>query len=177
MATQKKIGTVSSLSDKISRAKAIVLSDYRGLKHKQLEELRRSLKKLKADFVVVKNTLLKRALGKKDLDPTLKEATGALFVYEDEVLPLKELLKYFKAAGAGKAKAGLLGAQLLSEADITRFASLPTRAVLLSQLVSQLNTPIQGLHYALSWNINRLVWGLNAIEKLKSQNANLKNTT
>jgi len=44
MATQKKIDTVSALTDKISRAKAIVLADYRGLKHKQLEELRKLLK-------------------------------------------------------------------------------------------------------------------------------------
>lgn len=163
MATQRKIDTVTSLSDKLSRAKAIVLADYRGLKHKQLEELRKALKKLEAEFVVTKNTLLKRALAKDDLTSFLKEATGTLFAYADEVAPLKELLKFFKTAGAGKPKTGLLGNTVLSDTDITKLATLPNRQTLLAQLVSQLNAPIQGLHYALSWNINRLVWALKEV--------------
>lgn len=167
-AKQKKIDTVSSLTDKLSRAHAIVLADYRGLKHKQLEELRKGLKKLEAEFVVTKNTLLKRALTRDDLTSYLKEATGTLFAYADEVSPLKELLKFFKTAGAGKPKAGLLGNTVLSDADITKLASLPNRQTLLAQLVGQLNAPIQGLHYALSWNLNRLVWAINAIKNTKS---------
>ena len=168
MATQKKIDTVTSLTEKISRAKAIILADYRGLKHKQLEEIRRSIKKLEAEFVVTKNTLLKRALGDTALTGALKESTGALFSYADEVAPLKELMKFFKIAGTGKPKAGLLGAQVLSDTEVIKLASLPIRDVLLGQLVAQLNAPIQALHYALSWNINTLVWAINAIKNKKS---------
>ena len=62
MATQKKIDTVTLLTDKISRAKAMVFVDYRGLKHKQMEELRKNLKKVEAEFTVAKNRLMKRAL-------------------------------------------------------------------------------------------------------------------
>lgn len=165
MATQKKIDTVTELTDKVGKAKSIVLADYRGLKHKQLEELRKALKKADAEFAVTKNTLFKRALGDKaaSLDAQLKESTGALFAYADEVAPLKELIKFFKAAGFGKTKGGLLGTAVLAEADVTRLASLPTRELLLAQLVGQLNAPIQGLHRALSWNINRLVWALKEV--------------
>lgn len=161
--TQKKIDTVTELTAKVAKAKSIVLADYRGLKHKQLEELRRALKKLDAQFVVTKNTLLTRAGMAKN-----KGATAALFAFSDEVAPLKELLKFFKAAGAGITKGGLLGTHTLSEADVSRLAALPTRTQLLGQLVGQLNAPIQGLHHALNWNINKLVWALNAVKSTKN---------
>ncbi|MBI3955674.1 50S ribosomal protein L10 [Candidatus Gottesmanbacteria bacterium] len=165
MATQKKIATVSLLSEKISRAKAMVFVDYRGLKHKQMEELRKLLKNVGAEFTVAKNRLMKRALGK---EVKFTDTTATLFAYADEVSPIKELLKFFKTAGAGKPKAGILGTSVLSEADVTRLAALPTRNVLLAQLVGQLRAPIQGFHYALSWNINKFVWALGAVKEKKT---------
>jgi large subunit ribosomal protein L10 len=162
--TQKKIDTVTELTEKVAKAKSIVLADYRGLKHKQLEELRRTLKKLDAQFVVTKNTLLSRA-GVKDSTG----ATAALFSFSDEVAPLKILLKFFKSAGAGTTKGGLLGATMLTQADVTKLSTLPARPQLLGQLAAQLNAPVQSLHYALSWNINKLVWGLNAVKNTKKE--------
>ena len=171
MATQKKIDTVKELADKVTRATSIMVADYRGLKHKQLEELHKLLKKAEAEFVVTKNRLLKRALSErnesKGLETSLTDTTATLFSYADEVAPLKELLKFFKAAGVGRAKAGLLGNNVLTEAEVTRLAALPAREVLLGRLVGQLNAPIQGLHYALSWNINKLVWALDAVKNKK----------
>ncbi|MBI3577427.1 50S ribosomal protein L10 [Candidatus Gottesmanbacteria bacterium] len=170
MATQKKIDSVNQLTDKLAKAKSVVLADYRGLKHKQMEDLRKLLKKTEADFVVAKNRLMLRALGDKaeSLKANLVDTTAILFSYADEVAPLKELAKFFKTAGVGKTKIGLLGGQTLSEADLTRLATLPSREMLLAQLVGQLNAPIQGLHYALSWNINKLVWALDGIKSKKN---------
>ncbi len=167
--TSKKLETVTDLTDKVAKAKSIILADYSGLKHKQLEELRKLLKKTDAEFAVTKNTLLKRALGDKapSVEGQLTTATAALFAYADEVAPLKELLKFFKTAGFGKTKGGLLGATVLAEADVAKLAALPSRQLLLGKLVGQLNAPIQGLHHALSWNINTFVWALNAIKNKK----------
>ena len=170
MATQKKIDTVTTLTDKLGKAKVVILTEYRGLKHKQLEELRRSLKKADGEFMVAKNRLVLRALGDRGegLKDSLTEQTAVLFSYKDEVAPLKEMLKFFKAAGMGKAKAGIMGTTVMTEKDVTRLATLPSKEVLLGKLVGQLNAPIQGLHYALSWNINKLVWALNAVKGKKS---------
>lgn len=180
MATQKKIDTVAELTDKLSRAKAFVLADYRGLKHKQLEELHTLLKKVEGEFVVAKNRLFKRALREnsgqalgdkaKELESHLHETTALLFSYADEVAPLKELLKFFKVAGFGKAKAGYFDGQIFEEAQVMRLSTIPSRQILLSQLVGQLNAPIQGLHYALSWNMTKLVYALNAVKDSKGLN-------
>ena len=163
---QKKIETVKNLTDKIAKAKSMVFADYTGIKHQQLEDLRKSLKPLNAEFVVIKNKLMQRALGDsaKDVMGELKSSTAALFAYRDEVAPLKAVLKFFKNLQLGKTKGGLLGKSHIDENDVTRLAQLPTREALLGKLAGQLNAPIQGLHYALSWNINRLVWALNGIE-------------
>lgn len=171
MATQKKIDKVTELTDKVAKAKSIVLTDYQGLKHKQLEELRKQLRKVDAEFVITKNRLLRRALSNKaaeSINDLLEQPTAVLFSYKDEVAALKELLKFYKAAAVGKTKGGLLGDKALTDAEVTRLAQLPARDQLLGQLVRQLNAPIQGLHYALSWNMNRLAWALQAIKEQKS---------
>ena len=138
----------------------------------------RLLKKSGGEFVVAKNRLFKRALQKnsgqdlgdkvKELESHLHQTTALLFSYADEVAPLKELLKFFKVAGFGKAKAGVFGGQLFSEADVIRLSTIPPRQTLLAQLAGQLNAPIQGLHYALSWNLRELVYALNAVKEKKS---------
>lgn len=168
--TPKKLETVSELTDKVAKAKSVVVADYTGLKHKQLEELRRILKKVDGEIVITKNRLLSRALGDRaeKVEAMLREQTATLFAYADEVAPLKELLKFFKAAAVGKAKGGLLGDTPLTAEDVTKLASLPSRDVLLGRLVGQLNAPIQGLHYALQWNLNKLAWALNAVKEKKA---------
>ncbi|MBI3559794.1 50S ribosomal protein L10, partial [Candidatus Gottesmanbacteria bacterium] len=133
---------------------------------------------LEGEFTVAKNRLMVRALAQKRSNLVdeqqgstfakfLTDTTATLFAYADEVAPLKELLKYFKTAGVGIPKGGLLGPSVLTDTDVTRLASIPTRPVLLAQLVGQLNAPIQGLHYALNWNINKLVWALQAVKSNK----------
>ncbi len=80
---------------------------------------------------------------------------------------LKEFTKFIKAAGLGKTKGGLMGNVVLSPEEVERLSKLPGREALLGKLVGQLNAPIQSLHYALQWNINKLVWALNGIKNTK----------
>ena len=148
----------------------MILTDYRGIKHKDLENIRKLLKKSNAELVVSKNTLMLRALGTKadSITSSFTDSTAVLFEYGDEVAPLKELLKFFKTATMGKAKAGILGDRVLTESEVTRLAALPSKDALLGQLVRQLMGPVQGLHHALSWNLNKFVWALHAIKNSKS---------
>lgn len=170
MPTQKKIDIVSQLKTKLEKAKALVLTDPSGLTHKQLEDLRKLLKKTEAEFTITKNTLLKRALEevRKSVDETsLSGSTATLFAYADEVSPIKALTEFLKSTGMGKIKVGLLGKTELSQTDIERLAKLPPREMLLAQLVRQMQTPLYGLHNALSWNLRQLVWTLEAVRNRK----------
>lgn len=169
MATQKKVDAVNSLTEKISQSKSIVFANYKGIKHKQLEELRKTLKKNNAEMVVSKNRLLLRAFGDQaeQLKDTLTNETAAVFNYGDEVTGVKDLEAFFKAQAMGTYKGGLLGTQLLSADEVKRLASIPSKDVLVAKLLGQLQSPLYGLHYALSWNMNKLVWALNSIKEKK----------
>lgn len=170
----KKIDIVKELTDKLSRAKALVIADYQGLTHKQLEELRKLLKKTEAEFKISKNNLLKKALEEvhKPLSAShLQGATATLFAYADEVSPIKTLVTFFKNAAHGSVRAGVLGANELTASDIEKLSVLPSREILLAQLVGQLRSPIYGLHNALSWNLKKLVWTIEAVKTKKADTA------
>ena len=166
---QKKQEIVSKLSEKISRAKALVFTNYQGLTHKQLEELKKALKALDTEFMVTKNTLLKIALenSKFKIQDGLVNPTATLFVYDDAIAPLKQIAKTLKVLGLPTIKFGIIDNQALTDNQLLKLAMLPSREVLLAQVVSGLKSPIFGLHRALSWNINKLVMTLAAIQQKK----------
>src|SRR3990167_587934 len=149
---QKKEDTVKDLNGKFTRAKAFFLTDYKGLTHKELEDLRRRLKKVEAEYVVAKNTLIKIALeqtGKQtsgQLKDHLKESTATMFAYGDEMAAVKAL------------------------SDFAKNLTLPSRDILLATLLNGLNAPIQKFHYALSWNLVKFVTVLDNIKSKKPSN-------
>lgn len=177
MTTQKKITIVKKLTEKLERAKAFFLADYRGLTHQQLEGLRSILKKTGAELVIVKNKLFSRSLeqskiDKKHLDGlknSLKNPTAAFFAYKDAIVSIKELYKFVKSADLPKIKSGFFEARVIGAEEFNSLATLPTQEVLLTILAARLNAPIYGLHYALMWNLQRLVVTLNNIKYQKSR--------
>ncbi len=169
---QKKIAVVAEINDKVAKAKAIVMTNYTGLTHKQLEEFKREIKKSEAEFAVTKNTLLKRSLVENKLetgeDKNFDQPTGTMFLYGDIVAPLKALAKMIKTLEKPQVKFGILDGKILSDKEVLKLATLPSKEVLLGQLVGMLNSPIQGLHRALNWNLQKFVMTLGAIEKKKT---------
>lgn len=160
MANVKNTTVVASLKDKFSRAKSVVLADYRGLTHKQAEELHRNVKKVGGEFIVAKNSLLKIAGGYQATGPT-----GALIAYEDELTPLKELFKTIKTLGLPIVKSGVINGIVYDEADISRIAKLPSKEILQGQAVSRLSGPLYGLTYTLNYNLQKLTYILANIKK------------
>src|SRR5437867_1784695 len=99
---QQKEETVVVLTDKLARAKSVVFADYRGLTMKQLSDLRKKLREVNGELTIAKNTLLKRA----NPDLNLEGPTATLLAYDDEISPIKILVKALKDSGLGKVKSG-----------------------------------------------------------------------
>ena len=169
----KKGAILEELEGKVSKSKAIIFTNYQGLTHKQIEELKKAVKPLKADFVVAKNTLLALALpdfiNSKDTS-ALQGPTGTMFVYEDLIGPLKQLAKTIKLLGLPSIKFGILDKEKLTSEQILKLATLPSREVLLAQLVGGLKSPIYALHRSLNWNLQKLVMTMGEISKHKALN-------
>jgi large subunit ribosomal protein L10 len=168
MATQRKILTVENLAQKLKDAKSVVLTDYQGLDVKQISNLRSLVKEAGGEFEVVKNTLLRRAAAdaKAPLeDAVLTGPTAVLWSWEDEISPLKVMDKFAAENEFPKAKAGLLGDQVLSADKIRELAALPGQSELQTRLVGFLNAPIYGLVSNLQGNLRKLVYTLQAVSK------------
>lgn len=167
----KKQQLVAEMVVKAEKAKAIVLTDYKGLTHQQLEAFKKTLRNANAEFSVTKNTLLKRALKEAKLDigedSNYNQPTGTLFLYGDPVGPLKTLAKMIKDIQKPAIKYGILDKKGISDQQVMTLATLPSREVLLAQLFAGMKSPISGLHRALSWNMQNLVITLKAIESKK----------
>jgi len=168
---QKKEQLIAELVGKVEKSNAMVFANYQGLTHQQLENLKKNLKKAEAEFVAVKNTLLQRALeGKIDHEATKEyftQPTGALFIYNDIVEPLKHLSKTIKEFKMPVIKFGIMDGKVVSDKDVTKIASLPPLPVLQARLLGQMQAPISGLHRALNWNLQSLVMTLQAISDKK----------
>lgn len=168
---QKKMDIVTKLNEKLANTKAIIFTNYQGLTHKQLEGLKKTIKPLKADYVVAKNSLVLRALeankikieDKKQLDGP----TGTLLIYDDISGPLKALAKLIKELGIPSVKFGIMDSQNLTGEQILKISTLPNRETLLAQVVGGLKSPIFGLHRVLNWNLQKFIMTLNAVAAVK----------
>jgi len=167
---QQKEEITANLQEKLSKAKALIFADYKGMSMKQLSELRNLLRNQQAEFIITKNALLERAALNTTyhlLPTTYQGPTATLFAYDDQITPIKILVKALKDAAIGKVKAGFLGAEVLDENKILTLASLPTKDELKGQVVGVLVAPLQGMVSVLQGNLRNLVYALSEIQKTK----------
>jgi large subunit ribosomal protein L10 len=168
---QKKVVIVDDLTEKLGKSKMIVFTNFQGLTHKQLEGLKRAIKPMQAEFVVAKNSLILRALDANKIKVEDESAffgpTGTLITYADIVSPLKELAKLIKELGIPNVKLGIMDGNTITGDQVLKISSLPSKETLLTQLVFTLQSPIQGLHRSLNWNLQKLVMTLSEVAKKK----------
>jgi large subunit ribosomal protein L10 len=166
----EKVAIVAEVKEKISASQAVLITEYRGLKVKNLAELRRSLAPAGAEFKVYKNTLVRRAAeeaGIVGLADQLVGPTAVTFVQGDIAAAAKTLRDFAKTNPLLVIKGGALGTVLLSDKDVAALADLPSREVLLAQIAGAFQAPMvkmAGLLQALPRNF---AYGLKALIEQK----------
>ncbi|NLN07721.1 MAG: 50S ribosomal protein L10 [Firmicutes bacterium] len=171
---EKKEKIVSEIKTDLSRAKAAIVTDYRGLNVEQITSLRRALRAEKVKYMVVKNTLAKRAaqeLGITGLDAYLEGPTAIAYGFEDPVAPAKILTKFAKEFEFLKLKGGLLEGALMDTAMIKTLADLPSREVLLAKLAGAFAAPMTGFAGAAQALLRKFVATLDAVREKKAAEA------
>lgn len=159
------------LKEKAQKAKSVVVTDYAGLTVTQQTKLRSEIKKAGGEFVVGKNTLLRLAIEKDELNDTFQGQSGVVFAYDDEVTPLKALVTFIKEVEKPALKAGFLAGKLLSVKDIQEYAKLPGKSELIVMLIQRLQGPAYGLVNVLQGGMRNLVYALKDLENKKSTQA------
>jgi len=167
MPNTKKIFTVQNLAEKFKQAKGLVLTNYSGLNVSQINDLRKEIKKAGGEFEVVKNNLIRLATQDSQLPTTDWQLTGptaALWIYNQDLSPLKILNNFIKQTELPKIKFGFWEGEKISEEKISQLANLPGIDQLRAQLLASLQSPTFRLANALSWNLKKLILVLKAIK-------------
>ena len=157
MARPDKAAAVAELTEEFRGSQGAVLTEYRGLSVKQLQDLRRSLGE-NASYAVVKNTLTKIAAkdaGIEGFEDLLAGPSAIAFIKGDPVETAKGLRDFAKANPALVIKGGVLDGKPLSPDEINTFADLESREVLLAKLAGAMTASLQSAVFLLNAPITK----------------------
>ena len=171
MNREEKRSFVGEFREKVEGAPVLYLTDFSGLDVKSMTQLRRQLRDSGAEYLVVKNRLVKLAVADLDM-PDISEAllgpTGVVLGYEGVVEPAKVVRDFAKEHDDKPTfKLGVLDNKVVSAAEIERLAQLPPRDQLLAELVGVLQAPMAALVGALEGKVQEMLGLLEALKEEK----------
>ena len=148
MERAQKETIVAAVKAKFDKMTSAVFVDFKGLNVEQVSKLRDEFRKSGVEYRVVKNSLVKHAVGHhawaKKLDDTLVGMTGVAWSYEDPSAAAKVVKAFRKDNVKLKVKAGLIDGQLLSGDQVEQsLATMPGKDELRSSLLATMQAPLQ----------------------------------
>jgi len=145
MPTPQKEQVLKDTQERITDVRGIYLADFSGLTVEKMTDLRRRCREQGVQFRVIKNTLLRRAFnarGITELDDFLVGNTGLVFSPASEMAPARILSDFAKENEKLKVKAAVVDGRLFDAKSIATLATLPSREVLLSQVLATFIAPM-----------------------------------
>jgi large subunit ribosomal protein L10 len=141
-----KIAEVEAIKGYLNDAVAALLTEYRGLKVKEIGELRDALRGSSTEYRVLKNTLTGiavREVGYGELESLLEGPTAVAFVHGDPVQAAKDLAEFARTHPALVLKGGVLDGKVLDAGSVRQLATLESREVMLARLAGMLQASLQ----------------------------------
>lgn len=145
MPNAEKVQILEAATEQLRGVRGVYLADFSGLNVAQMTKLRKECRDQGVRFKIVKNTLLKRAFnanGITELDAFLEGPTGIAFSPESEMAPAKILSDFAKEHEKPQIKAAIVDGRLYDRAAVAELASLPSREVLMSQVLATIIAPM-----------------------------------
>lgn len=158
---KQKEELVNNLAAELKEDTLILLVDYRGISVEDVTKLRNEIREANAEYKVIKNNIIKRALnanGENGLDDVLEGPTALITSKEDYLAPAKAIYNFSKKNDFYKIKGGIIEGKVMTAEEIIAIAKLPSRQELLAKLAG-----------ALLGNITKLAV---ALDQVKDQKAN-----
>lgn len=140
---------VEKLTELLKGSVSGVLVDYKGITVDEDTQLRKELREAGVKYFVEKNTMLKRAfdnIGMEGFDEVLNGTTAIAVSADDQTAPARILGKFAeKDENKFNLKAGFVEGVVYDAAGVQRLSKIPSKDMLLAQLVGSLQGPIQKL--------------------------------
>ena len=144
----KKAEMVAVVHEKFKTAKMAIVTEYRGLTVAQMSRLRREVREVSGEYQVIKNTLVRRALGDTNYDALgrlLDGPNGWVFAYDDPVVLSKALVKFADDNERLAIKGGVFEGQFLEPAKVKILAQMPSKPELQAKLLAVIQAPASQL--------------------------------
>ena len=173
MPNVEKIKKVEELNGIFMKAKSAVLANYQGIEAPELTQLRSHMRSRAVDFRVIKNTLARQAAKNTPFELLDEEFSGPVSLvvsFDDAVAPARVLAEFSKLGAAKNPKVicGVVEGKKISPEQVKAMADLPSKEVLISQLLATMNGPTTNFVGALSGVLRNLVGTLEAIKEKKA---------
>ena len=163
---------VTALAEQVAKSPTIYVTDFTGLNVAHITDLRRRLRAVGVEYVVVKNTLARRALTEQQmkggLESFLAGPTALVLAGADPVGAAKVLTDFAKEFEKPAIKVGLVDGKAVTQAQVKSLAALPAKAQLLAQLGGALQAPMAGFLGVLNGLLYSMVGALEALKEQRS---------
>ncbi len=171
---EEKVAQVALIQEILRDAKGVYLADFQGMTVEVISELRKRCRQADVGFEVVKNTMLRRAaaeVGQGDALPPLHGPTAIATSKVDEIAPARVLMDFLKQYKMPRVKGALVEGRAFGEAEIQGLANLPTREVLLGNLLRAMQGTLSGFARVLVAPARDLASVLDQVAKRKGEAA------
>ena len=168
---KQKEAVIGEISEKLSDAQSVVLAEYRGLTVGEMTQLRVNARSSGVYLRVLKNTLAKLAVKGTPFEGLSGDMVGPLAygISSDPVAAAKVLSDFSKTNDKFLIKVGAMPNQVMSAADVSVLAKMPSRDELLSKLLGTMQAPIAKFVQTLNEVPTKFVRGVAAVRDLKEQ--------
>jgi large subunit ribosomal protein L10 len=165
----EKKAVVAEVSAQIAQAQAVVLAEYRGTQVTQITALRAQARKSGVYFRVLKNTLARRAVAGTPFEGLASHMVGPLVygIAQDPVAVAKVMSEFAKGKEKFVIKGGAMPNFVMSAADVSNLANMPSREELLAKLLGTMQAPIAQFVRTLNEVPTKFVRGLAAVRDQK----------
>jgi large subunit ribosomal protein L10 len=173
MPTEAKRATIAELREDLAGSTTLITTEYRGLKVREIAEIRRALRKNNVTYRVVKNRLMRIAAdqeGNAGIAALLRGPSAIAFGSGDENVVAKTVIDAVRPYKVVKVTGAVVGGRTLDPEGVQKLATLPSRDILLAQLAGAFNAPATQVVGLLAANLRNLGSLLAQVQEQKAQN-------
>lgn len=165
---EQKGAALAEVTKLFETSKIVVLTDYMGIKVEDVTQLRRRIREAKGRFKVIKNTLSRRVFADAKYESfrnLLKGSSALAFGQDDAVELVKKITEFTRTNKQLTVRAGLMDGQVLSKEQLEHLATLPSRPVLMAQILCWFNSPMASLLGTMNAQVSNFLSVLKQIEE------------
>ena len=170
---EEKKEVVAEISERLAKAQAVVLAEYRGLPVEQITVLRSQARASGVYLRVLKNTLARRAVQGTPFEKLSDQMVGPLAygISDDPVAAAKVLYAYAKGNDKLVIKGGAMPNYVMTGKEVGNLATMPGREQLLAMLLGTMQAPIAKFVQTLNEVPSKFVRTVAAVRDQKEKQA------